>query len=98
MKMPEREIHAPRTPRGCAIYAVGDVHGRLDLLTRVTQEIEARAAAAPALRTVAVFLGDYIDRGPHSAEVIAHLVDLAARAPCELIFLRGNHEQTLLDV
>ena len=99
MKLPEREIQAPRAPPGCVIYAIGDVHGRLDLLSRVTGEIEARAAAPQAPpRTVAVFLGDYIDRGPHSAEVIAHLVSLAARAPCELIFLRGNHEQTLLDV
>jgi serine/threonine protein phosphatase 1 len=81
------------------VFAIGDVHGRVDLLERATAAIEAQAAeAAGANRTILIFLGDYIDRGPSSREVIEHLMALKARAPFELTFLRGNHEQILIDL
>jgi serine/threonine protein phosphatase 1 len=87
----------PRAPANLIVYAVADVHGRLDLLSAATEEIAAAAAAAPN-RVCAVFLGDYIDRGPDSCGVIAHLMDFAATGVCECVFLRGNHEQILLDM
>jgi serine/threonine protein phosphatase 1 len=89
----------PGAPANEIIYAVGDVHGRLDLLRGVTAEIARAAAAARAPdRVIAVFLGDYIDRGPDTRGVIGHLIDFAASGVCETVFLRGNHEQILLDL
>ncbi|HEY1447225.1 MAG TPA: metallophosphoesterase family protein [Caulobacteraceae bacterium] len=82
------------------VYAVGDIHGRLDLLQGVIGEIYRAAAAASASgnRLTAIFLGDYIDRGPAAEGVISSLIALRDAKPCETIFLRGNHEQFLLDM
>ena len=55
-------------PAGQAVYAVGDIHGRLDLLRALNRLIRADADAAAAPRNVAVYLGDYIDRGDASVE------------------------------
>lgn len=90
----------PAAPDGTLIYAIGDIHGRADLLRPlleriVTEAAEARAASGE--RTVIIGLGDYIDRGPNSREVIDILVDLASVKAVESHFLRGNHDQTLLD-
>ena len=86
----------PAVPPGVRIYAIGDVHGRLDLLREIERQIERDAASAPGLRIVQVMLGDYIDRGPDSRGVIAHL--MAERSGHELVTLRGNHEVFLLDL
>ncbi|MDP3173565.1 MAG: metallophosphoesterase [Phenylobacterium sp.] len=98
MNAPLQATPAPATPPQTVIYAVGDIHGRLDLLRRFTQELDtdARAAALKGVETVVVFLGDYIDRGPESAGVIAHLIALRDEGPCTCIFLRGNHEDIVL--
>ena len=84
----------PAVPAGSRIYAIGDVHGRLDLLTRLHALIAADAADAPAYRRVIVYLGDYIDRGPDSRGVI----DLLLQPPpgFERVYLLGNHEDYLL--
>jgi serine/threonine protein phosphatase 1 len=97
MRLPNDARRAATAPDGTVIFAIGDVHGRIDLLARATQAIEAQTAETPK-RTIAVFLGDYIDRGPGSREVVEHLIALQTRAPFELTFLRGNHEQVLLDL
>jgi serine/threonine protein phosphatase 1 len=83
------------------IYAIGDIHGRLDLLeqllARIDQDqVDYRTAAEIQL----IFLGDYVDRGMQSAEVIERLMVLknesgSARSP---VFLRGNHEDVLMHV
>jgi serine/threonine protein phosphatase 1 len=84
----------PAAPEGRAIYVVGDIHGRLDLLKGVHDDIDADKRKGHA-QTVEIYLGDYIDRGPQSAEVISTLI---ARANgTYAVFLRGNHEQLLLD-
>lgn len=83
-------------PEGLRVYAVGDVHGRLDLLRTVADMIEANEAMHPPARTVTVFLGDYIDRGPESCGVIDFLIDWRPRK-IETVFLRGNHEDMLLN-
>ena len=90
-------VLAPRpAPDGVVIYAIGDVHGRLDLLLRLQALVAADAARRRATRRILVRLGDYIDRGPDSQRVLDHLV--APPPPgFETVDLRGNHEQLLLD-
>lgn len=82
-----------RAPEGMRIYALGDVHGRSDLLAKTAAAIESDLASAPA-SVVTVLLGDYVDRGPHSSQVVARLAE--ARFPTPIHALRGNHEQMLL--
>lgn len=78
-------------PAGVRIYAVGDIHGRLDLLNELLTRIDDDILARPAIRPMFVFLGDYIDRGPSSRETIDRLVEHAETS--ESVFLKGNHEQ-----
>lgn len=77
-------------PEGVRIYAVGDVHGRLDLLNDVLIRIARHRSAHPIARPVQVFVGDYIDRGPESAHVLDQLI--AWSAENETICLKGNHD------
>ena len=91
---------APR-PRGqgpadTVVYAIGDIHGRLDLLIALQARIAADAARRRARRRVMVHLGDYVDRGPHSQFVLEHLVAMKPHG-FETIHLRGNHERMMLD-
>jgi len=85
-----------RGPAGVRLYAIGDIHGRLDLLRDLMQRIEADARQHAGPIQV-VFLGDYVDRGPHSAEVIDWLVNNCPRDVFRS-FLRGNHEELLLQL
>lgn len=86
----------PRTPDGVVVWAIGDVHGRLDLLKPLTEAIMADAIASPAQRTMVILLGDYIDRGPESRGVIQYLSGLPTDAGIEWRFLKGNHEEAML--
>jgi serine/threonine protein phosphatase 1 len=81
-------------PGGERVYAVGDIHGRADLLDNLLQLIE-KDCEGTCERVSLIFVGDYIDRGPNSKEVVDRLLDLPQRFSC--IFLRGNHDQTLLN-
>lgn len=83
------------TPPGVVVWAVGDVHGRLDLLNPLLDAIEADAAISPAARKVVVMLGDYVDRGPDSRGVIDRLLRLPHGDGRERRFLRGNHEDRM---
>lgn len=83
----------PRVPEGTCVYAVGDVHGRLDLLQSLLEQIWADS---PDAANTLVFLGDYVDRGPSSKDVIDCLIALD-RPGWNIIKLRGNHEQILLE-
>jgi serine/threonine protein phosphatase 1 len=89
------ERNPPQVPAGIRIYAIGDVHGRADLLASLLLQIEVDIALHPVSRPIAVFLGDYIDRGPDSKEVLDLLV-APGRTP-EMVFLKGNHETFLLN-
>lgn len=82
------------------LFAIGDVHGRLELLDALIEEIgrEAERATETHKTTTAILLGDYIDRGPASRQVIDRLIDLQKDQRFESVFLRGNHEQFLLDL
>lgn len=84
--------------RGRLIYAVGDVHGRYDLLQALLARIaEDVAATAGRRRPVLVLCGDYIDRGPQSGDVLEALLWLRRSDRFDLRLLRGNHEQAMLD-
>ncbi|MBV8190639.1 MAG: serine/threonine protein phosphatase, partial [Alphaproteobacteria bacterium] len=84
-------------PAGQAVYAVGDVHGRADLLDELLEKIERDAGGHPEdeIRRV-IFLGDYVDRGMGSKAVIDRLTD-APLPDFVTVFLMGNHEQAMLD-
>jgi len=86
---------ASRVPPGVRAYAIGDIHGRLDLLEIAHAKIVADARNAPEERRVVSYLGDYIDRGPDSAPTIDRLI---AGPPegFEAVHLIGNHEDTLI--
>ncbi|MBB2696501.1 MULTISPECIES: metallophosphoesterase [Rhizobium] len=76
-------------------YAIGDIHGRCDLLVQAEQAILRDAARLPG-RKLIVMLGDYIDRGPESAQVINHLMEPPPEG-FDRICLTGNHEMAMLD-
>lgn len=85
-----------KVPDGQRLYAIGDIHGRLDLLLELHRQIEAdiRERPGPTQQTV-VYLGDYVDRGPSSYDVLDYLIGNPLPA-CDQIFLRGNHEELML--
>ncbi|MGO4574234.1 metallophosphoesterase family protein [Microvirga sp. 2TAF3] len=74
-------------------YAIGDIHGRHDLLRQLLEKIHEHAGARAHKL---IFLGDYIDRGPESAAVIETIRSLQREAPERIISLMGNHEAMLL--
>ncbi|MBY8977316.1 serine/threonine protein phosphatase [Rhodobacteraceae bacterium NNCM2] len=78
------------------IYAVGDIHGRLDLLTDLVDEIRSDARAYDGTPEI-VFMGDYIDRGEDSRAVLDFLMALRADPAFDVTFLMGNHERMMLD-
>jgi serine/threonine protein phosphatase 1 len=82
---------------GARAYAVGDIHGRLDLLEPLLAKIAEDARARPAKRTYIIFLGDLIDRGPDSAGVVERLRNYRPDFATP-IFLAGNHEEVMLRV
>ena len=88
--------HTPNwaTPPGQRIYAVGDVHGRLDLLEALLALIEADESQREPAETTLIFLGDLVDRGPDSAGVLARARTLAEQRHTQ--FLMGNHEEMML--
>ena len=93
-------IAAHRTfagPANTRLYAVGDIHGRLDLLDDLLGQIEDDIVDRPVRTAALVFLGDLIDRGPDSAGVIERLGRLTS-FPAKTFFLLGNHEEALLRV
>jgi serine/threonine protein phosphatase 1 len=88
----------PRVPDGERVYAVGDIHGRDDLLGLLHRAIAEDMRRTPqiSLRTLVVYLGDYIDRGPCAADVLERLIH-APLPGCRSVHLRGNHEDMMLD-
>ena len=72
---------------GPATYIIGDIHGCLEPLQRLMERV------SPASEDEVVFVGDYIDRGPNSREVVDYLL----HCPHRCVFLMGNHERMLLN-
>ena len=80
----------PRVPAGQRLYVVGDVHGRADLLAALLARIDIDLKRTPIAQPTQIFLGDYIDRGPYSRQVIDLLI--ARSRHHKTLFLKGNHE------
>jgi serine/threonine protein phosphatase 1 len=83
---------APERP----VYAIGDIHGRVDLLIPLMERVLADAGTLDA-RPEVVLLGDYVDRGEGVADTLEFLMAMAGWPEIDLIPLLGNHEQMLLD-
>lgn len=94
VRKPRRSIIKSRLPPGRRIYAIGDIHGRADLLADVLQRIDKDLRARPTAEAIHVLLGDYIDRGSGSRQVIEMLI--SRRRKHNLMLLMGNHEQFAL--
>lgn len=90
---PERPVPAA-VPAGERVYAIGDIHGRLDLFEALVDAIEDDDAARGPAQTTLILLGDLIDRGPDSAGVIRAARALGERRRVRI--LGGNHEEMLL--
>jgi serine/threonine protein phosphatase 1 len=84
-----------RLPDRLRVYAIGDIHGRADLLADVFERIDAESGQFPADRSIHVFLGDYVDRGPFSRDVLDLLISRAHQYPA--VFLKGNHESYFVE-
>jgi serine/threonine protein phosphatase 1 len=86
-----REARYPPSANAAVLYAIGDIHGRADCLKRAQDLIDRDVAERGAdERALEIYIGDYVDRGPRSKEVIDLLV--RRQATRKLIALRGNHE------
>ena len=95
----EQAVLAPRrhrVPEGSRVYAVGDIHGRSDLLRRLHEMVLDDARETAPSRKVIVYLGDYVDRGWDSRGVIDLLLDEPLPG-FEGFYLRGNHDDWLLE-
>lgn len=97
---PPQACPAPAVPVGTRVYAIGDIHGRLDLLDRLLERMTEDAERAAPRRISVVFLGDYVDRGPQSRGVVERLMhgppSHGALAGAEWTCLKGNHEECLI--
>jgi serine/threonine protein phosphatase 1 len=90
-----RPADSARIPDGMRVYAIGDVHGRNDLLQSLLAQIEADDAERGQAETQLIFLGDLVDRGPDSAGVIETAMALRASGR-NVRYLLGNHEEVFL--
>lgn len=84
------------TPERMRIYAIGDVHGRFDLLQQMHRMIAAEIMRDQPDDWRVIHLGDYVDRGPQSAQALDCLAKLTVRDP-RYIALMGNHDEGMLD-
>lgn len=91
------QVRVPSVDPSDRIYAIGDIHGRLDLLDAMLERLSRDVGRqADDRETRFVFLGDYIDRGDHSRQVLEMLSGASQRYPRTFRFLMGNHEAALL--
>lgn len=92
-----RRSAGPAGARGWRAYAIGDIHGRLDLLDELLDKIHADLEQRPAPKVLLIFVGDLIDRGPSSAQVVERLRTYS-RDGVRTVFLLGNHEEVMLRI
>ena len=97
MPPPEFQPAPASLPEGHRVYAVGDVHGCDDRLARLHRLIAADLAERPVPCPLLLHLGDYVDKGPDSAGVVARLAAGAPLPGVPVVNLMGNHERTMLD-
>lgn len=89
--MPIVDGRLPRLPEGLRVYAIGDVHGRIDLLRRLEERIAQDIAAGGHAQPILVYLGDYVDRGFESRAVLDHLT-ARRHDGLQRVMLLGNHD------
>ena len=77
-------------------YAIGDIHGRADLLEKLLGKIKADARKNSQARPHIIFLGDYVDRGMESKKVVDLSLDFDLKGGTK-VYLKGNHEAMMLD-
>lgn len=92
-----RPLDTARVPDGVRIYAIGDIHGRNDLLKDLLAQIDFDDAARGSANTQIIFLGDLVDRGPDSAGVIETAMALKAARADTVRLLMGNHEEIFVE-
>lgn len=80
-----------------ALYVVGDIHGQSNALMRLLDRIDANIRSHEQEGARLIFVGDYVDRGEHSQEVLAALVAMTTELPQSVTALMGNHEKMMLD-
>ena len=86
-----------RVPEGMRVYTIGDIHGRADLLQNLHRMIRADASTTPSGTTkTAIYRGDYVDRGPHSRDVIDLLMDEPPE-DFDKVYLKGNQDDVFLN-
>ena len=90
-----RQAPPARIPAGQRVYAVGDIHGRRDLLEQLLATVEEDSARRGPAEILLIFLGDLVDRGPDSRGVVEQLIQYRERQPSTR-FLMGNHEEVFL--
>ncbi len=90
-----RPIDTACIPAGMRVYAIGDIHGRNDLFEQLLAQIDADEVARGPAETHIILLGDLVDRGPSSAQVIETAMTLKSAKP-NTRFLMGNHEEVFL--
>ncbi|MBD0413064.1 metallophosphoesterase family protein [Oryzicola mucosus] len=95
MKAKGVDFASARTPEGMRLYAIGDPHGRLDLLEGMHKRIADEIARDKPDDWRVIHLGDYVDRGPDSRGVLDFLITLKQRDE-RFVFLTGNHDQAML--
>lgn len=91
---PKAKLAKPMIPQGQRVYAVGDIHGQIDLFNSLISMIEADDAARGVADTTIILLGDLVDRGPDSASVLDAAIALGNRRRVRT--LCGNHEEMFL--
>lgn len=95
----KRPLDSAQVPNGLRVYAIGDVHGRNDLLKQLLDQIDRDNQQRGPAQTQIIFLGDLVDRGDDSAGVIETVMALKAKEPnsgLNIRFLLGNHEEVFL--
>lgn len=83
----------PSTP---CIYVIPDIHGKIDLLEKICDRILPLRTTG-GVKDKIIFLGDYIDRGPNSPQVLDFIINLKKKYNEQIITIKGNHEDILLN-
>ncbi len=90
----KQATHSAAVPEGARVYAIGDIHGHFDMFRRLAESIENDDGQAAPAETTVILLGDLVDRGPHSAQVIDFAREWQRNRDVRIIC--GNHEEMFL--
>lgn len=95
LRAPRTTSPTARVPADVVVWAIGDVHGRADLLAGLLADVRSDRSHQAGCRTIVIGLGDYVDRGANSRGVLDQLCDLSDDPSIESVFLMGNHEERM---